>query len=80
MRNMKFTKNQIVFNFFLGVAYMRNMVIYRLPVWLPAVLHSQSPLSRYGLMQRFQFSCRQCIATSNAVTMSARSHDDSFAE
>lgn len=59
---------------------MRNMVIYRLPVWLPAVLHSQSPLSRYGLMQRFQFFCRQCIATSNAVTMSARSHDDSFAE
>ena len=26
---------------------MRNMVIYRLPVWMPAVLHSQSPLSRY---------------------------------
>ena len=59
---------------------VRNMVIYRQPVWLPAVLHSQSPLSRYGFMQRFRFSCRQCIATSNVVTMSARSHDDSFAE
>ena len=37
-------------------------------------------LPLYGFMQRFRFSCRQCIATSNVVTMSARSHDDSFAE